>query len=127
MTEEQARLNQLSERAIGCAYKVGTALGRGFHEGVYENALAHELGKQALRYRQQDRVVVRYDGVIVGDFQLDLIVEDALVIEVKAVTDIAASHEAQLLNYLKAANLKLGLVVNFGGSSVQVRRKVNGF
>ena len=127
MTEEQMRLNELSERVIGCAYKVGSALGRGFLESVYQNALAHEFGKQSLQCRQQDRVVVRYDGIIVGDFQLDMIVENALVVEVKAVADITANHEAQLLNYLKAAKLTLGLVLNFGGASVQVRRKVNGF
>lgn len=75
----------------------------------------------------KERLVVRYDGVIVGDFQLDLLVEDAIVVEVKAVADIAANHEAQLLNYLKASNLQLGLVLNFGSASVQVRRKVNGF
>ena len=127
MTEEQIRRNELSERTIGCAYKVGSALGRGFLESVYQNALAHEFGKQSLQCRQQDRVVVRYDGIIVGDFQLDMIVENALVVEVKAVADITANHEAQLLNYLKVAKQTLGLVLNFGRASVQVRRKVNGF
>ena len=68
MTEEQMRLNELSERAIGCAYKVGSALGRGFLESVYENALAHEFGKQSLQCRQQDRVVVRYEASLSATF-----------------------------------------------------------
>ena len=127
MNEEQIRLNQLSEQAIGLAYKIGATLGCGFLEGVYENALVHELGKHCLRVRQQHQILVRYDGVIVGDFQADLVIEDALIIEVKAVREITSGHEAQLINYLKAANLKLGLILNFGANSVEVRRKVNGF
>ena len=72
MTEDQIRLNQLSERVIGCAYKVGSALGRGFIESVYENAVAHEFSSQSLRYRQQDRVVVRYEGSSSGTFSSTL-------------------------------------------------------
>ena len=127
MNHEQMQLNQLSERAIGLAYKIGAALGCGFVEGVYENALVHELTKAALKVRQQHQILVRYDGIIIGDFQADLIIEDALILEIKAVREISVGHEAQLLNYLKAANLRLGLVLNFGAPSVQIRRKVNGF
>ena len=127
MNEAQIYLNQLSERAIGLAYKIGASLGCGFVESVYENALVHELGKSSIKVRQQRQILVRYDGIIIGDFQADLIIEEALIIEVKAVREISLGHEAQLLNYLKSSKLRLGLVINLGTSAVQIRRKVNGF
>ena len=127
MTPEQRRLNQLSETVIGLSYKVANALGRGFVECVYENALAHELTKQSLRVKQQDRLVVKYDGIIGGDFRVDLVVEDQLLVEIKAVAELNKTHEGQLYNYLKASNLRLGLLLNFGSQSVQISRKVNGF
>ncbi len=127
VTPEQQRLDQISEAVIGLSYKVANALGRGFLEQVYENALVHELTKQQLRVKQQDRLLVRYDGVIVGDFRVDLVVEEALLVEVKAVAELSKTHAAQLQNYLKASQLRLGLLLNFGGTSVQITRRVNGF
>lgn len=127
VTPEQQRLNQISETVIGLSYKVANALGRGFVECVYENALAHELTKQRLGVRQQDRLIVKYDDVIVGDFRVDLVVEDLLLVEIKAVAELSKTHEGQLQNYLKASNLKLGLLLNFGAQSVQISRRVNGF
>jgi GxxExxY protein len=124
---DQAISNQISEKVIGSAFKVGTALGSGFLENVYENALLHELTKAGLKAKQQDRVVVKYDGLIVGDFLIDIVVEDFLILEIKAVRDISVAHHAQLLNYLKAARKCLGLILNFGGPSVQVVRKVHSF
>ena len=127
MTPEQQQLNQLSEQVIGLSYKVANALKCGFLEQVYENALVHEMTKLRLKVRQQDRLTVSYDGVIVGDFRVDLVVDDRLLIEIKAVSDISKTHEAQLLNYLKVSKLSLGLLINFGTSSVQISRKVNGY
>ena len=127
MNTEQQRLNTISEKIIGLAYKVSNTLGTGFLECVYENALAHELAVNGFRVRQQDRVLVRYDGVIVGDFRVDLDVDDAVLVEVKAVSEITRGHEGQLMNYLKASGIKLGLLLNFGTAKVQVNRKVNGF
>jgi GxxExxY protein len=74
-------------------------LGSGFLENVYENALLHELTKAGLKAKQQDRVVVKYDGLIVGDFLIDIMVEDFLILEIKAMRDISVAHHAQLLNY----------------------------
>jgi len=122
VTPEQQRLNQISETVIGLSYKVANALGRGFVECVYENALAHELTKERLGVRQQDRLIVKY-----GDFRVDLIVENQLLIEIKTVTELSKTHDAQLYNYLKASKLKLGLLLNFGAQSVQISRRVNGF
>lgn len=127
MTPEQQRLNQISQTVIGLSYKVANALGRGFLECEYENALAHELTKQRLHVKQQDRLIVKYEDVIVGDFRVDLVVDDQLLIEIKAVSELSKTHEGQLYNYLKASNLKLGLPLNFGEQSVQISRRVNGF
>ena len=101
MNTEQQRLNTISENIIGLAYKVANTLGTGFIESVYENALAHELAVQGFPVRQQDRVLVRYDGIIVGDFRVDLVVEDAVLVEIKAVSEMTRGHEGQLMNYLK--------------------------
>ena len=127
VTPEQQRLNQISETVIDLSYKVANALGRGFVECVYENALAHELTKQRLGVRQQDRLIVKYDDVIVGDFRVDLVVEDLLLVEIKAVAELSKTHEGQLQNYMKASKLRLGLLLNFGAQSVQISRKVNSF
>lgn len=127
MTPEQQQLNHVSEQVIGLSYKVANALGRGFLEQVYENAFVHELTKLRLKVRQQDRLTVSYDGVIVGDFRVDLVVGDHLLVEIKAVTELTRTHEAQLFNYLKASKLRLGLLLNFGAWSVQISRKVNDF
>ena len=127
VTPEQQRLNQISETVIGLSYKIANALGRGFVECVYENALVQELTKQCLCVKQQDRLIVKYDDVIVGDFRVDLVVEDQLLVEIKAVAELSRTHESQLYNYLKASKLKLGLLLNFGAPSVQISRQVNGF
>lgn len=127
LSNEQVRLNSLSEKVIGLSYKVYNKLGRGYVEKVYENALVHELIKQNIQLKQQAYVNVLYDGIIVGEFQPDLIVDNSLLVEIKAVSELSKTHEAQCFNYLLAASLKLGLILNFGATSVQVRRKVNGF
>lgn len=120
-----ADLNKISERIIGCVYTVSNALGSGYLESVYENALAIELGRQELEYQRQAEVSVRYDGHIVGSFVTDFIVEGCVVVELKAVSAIVAEHQAQLLNYLRCGNFQLGLLVNFGQSKVQVKRMVH--
>jgi GxxExxY protein len=112
----------LTERIIGCAYQVGNTLGPGFLEKVYENAFAHELRKSGLTAIQQHGIEVHYDGVLVGDFIADLLVEDAVLIELKAVKDLAEIHTAQCLNYLKATGKSVCLLINFGKAKIEVRR-----
>lgn len=119
-------LNGISERIIDCAQRVSNALGCGFLERVYENALAHELGKAGLAVAQQRRFVVVYDGVSVGDYIADLVVEDQVIVETKVVKVLEDIQMAQCLNDLKATGLKLGLVVNFATPRIAVRRVVNG-
>jgi GxxExxY protein len=120
------RLNGLTEAIIGCAFKVGNTLGSGFLEKVYENALAHELRKAGLRVEQQRPITVYYDGVPVGDFAADLLVEECVLVELKAIKAFDEVHMAQCLNYLKATGLKICLLLNFGAPKVQVKRVVHG-
>ena len=122
-----AEMDKLSERIIGCAYAVSNGLGAGFLEKVYENALAHELRKAGLRVEQQRPLRVQYDGVVVGEYAADLLVEDCILVELKAVKALDDIHLAQCLNYLKATGLSLCLLINFGKPSVDVKRVVNRF
>ena len=114
--------DDLTQIIIGCAYKVHNALGPGFLEKVYENALRIELEKLGLRVKQQEPVNVTYEGEIVGEYFADLWVDESVVIELKAIQTLAKVHEVQLVNYLTATGIPTGLLLNFG-SSVQVRRK----
>ncbi len=102
-------INHLTERVIGCAYAVSNALGSGFLEKVYENALAHEMRKQGLGVRQQERVEVAYDGVVVGDYVMDLLVDRRLVLELKAVKSIDQNQVVQTINYLRATGQSCGV------------------
>jgi len=123
----QSEMNELTEKVIGCAFAVSNALGCGFLEKVYENALAHELRKAGLKVEQQHGITVHYDGVAVGEYAADLLVDGALLVELKAVKDLDDIHLAQCLNYLKATNLRLCLLMNFGKPKLEVRRIANNF
>ncbi|MBM3250305.1 MAG: GxxExxY protein [Candidatus Omnitrophica bacterium] len=113
----------LTERIIACSYKVHSELGPGFNENIYHNALEVALKQQGLRYQTQGSFGVSYQGNDVGRFKLDLIVEDKIVVEVKALTgSVPTIFESQVLSYLKASGYKTGLLVNFGNRSCQVRR-----
>ena len=114
---------ELTERIIQGFYQVYRALGHGFLERVYENALAHELKKHALAVIQQHPIRVYYDGHEVGDYFADLLVDGKVIVEIKAVQNLAAEHEAQLLNYLKATDVEVGLLLNFGPKP-EIKRKV---
>ena len=118
-------LNALSERIIGCAFTVANGLGSGFLEKVYENALAHELRKAGLTVAQQQGVSVIYDDVIVGEYAADLLVEAAVVVELKAVRALDDVHQAQCMNYLRATGMHLCLLLNFGRPRVEIRRIVH--
>ncbi len=114
----------VTEKIIGCAYRVYNALGFGFLESVYENALLIELGKTDLEVEQQAPITVTYDDTIVGEFMADLVVEDCVIVELKSVRQLVKAHEAQLVNYLVATGNPVGLLINFGEKGVDVRRKV---
>ena len=113
----------LTATIIGCAMAVHRTLGPGFLESVYQNALAHELRKVGLGVECEKRIQVMYDGIAVGDFFADMLVSDRVLVENKAVQAIAPAHEVQLVNYLSATGIEVGLLFNFGASSLQYKRK----
>jgi len=120
-------MNELTEKIIGAAYRVANELGTGFMEKVYENALSYELKKTGLEVRQQYPVSVYYDSHIVGDYIADILVADAVIVELKTVKSLDAVHMAQCLNYLKATNLMVCLLINFGRERLEIKRIVNNF
>jgi len=122
---EEDRMNRLTETMIRCAFTVSNTLGCGFLEKVYENALAHELRKAGLKVEQQHGIAVYYDGVIVGEYAPDLLVDGVLLVELKAVKEVDHVHMAQCLNYLKATGLRLCLLMNFAKPRVDIRRVAN--
>ncbi len=118
----QKEMNELTEKVIRYAFTVSNTLGCGFLEKVYENALAHELRKAGLKTDQQHGITIHYDGVVVGEYAADLLVEDVLLVELKAVKELDDIHVAQCLNYLRATNLRLCLLMNFAKPKVEIRR-----
>jgi GxxExxY protein len=115
--------HELTGKIIGCAMKVHRALGPGFLESVYQNALLHELAKAGLRAEQKQELQVRYDGIVVGNFETDVLVESTVLLELKSVERLAKIHGVQLVNYLTATELDVGLLINFGGESLEFKRK----
>lgn len=113
------KYDDLTYRIIGAAMAVHSELGPGFIERVYENALCHELEKRGIRYHQQKRFRVMYDGVDVGDMIVDLLVENLVIVELKAAREPYTVTEAQVIGYLKASGLKRGLVINFNVRSLK--------
>jgi GxxExxY protein len=113
----------LTEKIIGSAYKVHSELGPGFNEGIYHNALKIALEENELKYQTEKSFNISFQGKHVGRLKLDLIVEDKVVVEVKALTgNIPTVFELQVLSFLKASGYKVGLLINFGNQSCQVRR-----
>ncbi|MBK9463000.1 MAG: GxxExxY protein [Sphingobacteriales bacterium] len=113
---------ELTKIIIGCAYTVHNTLGAGFLEKVYENALCLELKKQGLDAIQQLPIKVYYNNQIVGDYYADIMVNNIIILELKAVDILHPIHETQLVNYLNATRIDIGLLINFG-RSVEVKRK----
>jgi len=113
VNEPGEQLDALARQVIGVAIEVHRELGAGFLESVYENAMAIELEMQHIPFQRQAPVSLEYKGQSVGEARLDLLVDNALVVELKAVDSLAAIHHAQVINYLKATRYKLGLLINF--------------
>jgi len=114
---------ELTEKIIGCAMKVHSTLGPGFLESVYQKALAHELAKAGLKVECEKPITVHYDGVAVGDFSADMLVENQVMLELKANQALATGSEAQLVNYLTATGVEIGLLLNFGAERLEFKRK----
>ncbi|HSZ56018.1 MAG TPA: GxxExxY protein [Tepidisphaeraceae bacterium] len=121
MDTDEERLNRLTETIIGCAFRVHNVLGCGFAEKVYENALIHEIRKAGLVVAQQVPIEVWYDGVLVGKYFADVVVEGSVLVETKAVKNFDDAHTAQCLNYLAATQIPLCLLLNFS-RKVEIKR-----
>ena len=127
MRFKNPELDLITERIIKCVYKVSNTLGAGFLERVYENALIIELNKEGLKFQQQAPVEVLYDEQTVGLYYADILVEDKVIFELKTVRIFEDIHLAQCLNYLKATNLKVCLLINFAMPKVKIKRIVNNY
>jgi len=115
---------KVTETIIGCAYGVYNKMGFGFLESVYEKCLLIEMRKAGLDAELQKSIIVYYEGEVVGEFVADIIVNDAVIIELKSVRRIVRAHEVQLVKYLVATGKPVGLILNFGERKVEIKRKV---
>lgn len=118
-------VNEITEKIIGASFEVSNHLGCGFLEKVYENALSMELRRNNILVENQKQISVFYKNCNVGDYIADLFVENKVIVELKSIKQITEIHEAQLMNYLKATKMKVGLLINFGSPKVQIKRMVN--
>jgi len=120
---ENPKYKSLTEKIIGVFYEVYNKLGYGFLEKGYEHAMVLECEKEGIPVVSQAPIRVAYDGKVIGENFADLLVDGKVIVEIKALNGLAPEHEAQVLNYLKATNIELGLLLNFGPKP-QVKRKV---
>jgi GxxExxY protein len=121
--EETSERYDLAGKVIGLGMKVHSNLGSGFLESVYKNALALDLGRAGLKVEAEKAISVFYQDELVGAFVADLLVDDTLVVEIKAIQTLAKTHEVQLVNYLTATGLNEGLLLNFGAERLEFKKK----
>ena len=114
---------ELTHKIIGCAYTVFNKLGFGFLESVYRRSLVIELSKAGIKVEEEKPLKVFYGDKIVGDFYLDLYINEDVVVELKSIQSLNKEHEVQLVNYLNGLKKDIGLLINFGPSGVDVKRK----
>ena len=114
----------IPEQIIGCAYRVYNTMGFGFLESVYEKCMMIELARAGRQASAQQPITVHYEGEVVGEFVADLVVENQIIVELKSVRRIVQAHEIQLVNYLVATGVDVGLILNFAEQKVEVKRKL---
>ena len=117
--KNRLELDELTSKIIACVYTVANTIGAGFLEKVYENALALELKKSGLTVQQQSAMQVVYKNVVVGEYSADILVNNHVILELKAISGLDNNHQAQCMNYLKATNLHVCLLINFGKPKVE--------
>jgi len=115
--------DQLITEIIECAKRIRRQLGLGFLEKVYKNAMVVELRKLKLNFETEKLIQVLYDGIVVGEYRTDIIVEGKLILELKATQDLSIANEVQLVNYLTSTQIDDGLLINFGADKLQFKRK----
>ena len=119
--------SRLSDRVIGCAQNVSRELGAGFFEKVYENALCVEFRRAGIPFRRQQRYSITYKKEYIGYYVADLVIDNRLLLELKALPGFSKEHDAQVMNYLRASGLSVGLLLNFGVAKLGIRRVVWGY
>ena len=125
MIKEEYKHSELTEKIIGCAMKVHSTLGNGFQEVIYQRSLALEMETQGLGFARELEMPIYYNGVGVGSRRADFLVENKVMVEIKALTQLENVHLAQALNYLEAYKIEIGLLINFGNTKLQFRRLTN--
>jgi len=121
-TEGKYPYSKITEKIIKCVIEVHKTLGPDFVENIYENALVYEMKQEKLRVEEQKLVSVLYKGVKVGEHRLDLLVENAVIVENKVVKEFNEIHQAQILSYLRATDRRIGLLINFAKTRIEVKR-----
>lgn len=125
MENKEYKYSDITKKIIGCAMKVHSQLGNGFPELIYQRSLSIELKKSDLKFQQELEQPVYYNDCIVGARKVDFLVDGKILVELKAKSELTDAHFSQILNYLSAYNLEIGLLINFGEKSLKVRRFVN--
>jgi len=125
MEINKADTDKLTHKIIGCAMKVHTILGNGFQEVIYQRALAIEFEKHGLRFNREMEMPIYYECINIGTRRVDFFVEDKVMVEIKALVKLEAVHKAQAINYCEAYNIADGLLINFGGLSLEFNRVYN--
>ncbi len=123
--KEKVVFRELSYRVMEAVFEVHNTLGPGFLENVYEEALAYELEARNIPFKRQRTIQIRYKGKVIGTHRLDLLVDDKIVLELKAVSSLNNFFKQQTLSYLRATNMRLGILINFGRPRVEYSRIVN--
>ncbi|TKJ42421.1 GxxExxY protein [candidate division LCP-89 bacterium B3_LCP] len=122
MVDDTYKYSDITEKIIGCALKVHNALGNGFQEVIYQRSLAIALNKAGLKYHRELEIPVFFEDCNVGVRRADFLVEDKVLVELKAISELGKIHESQIINYLKAYKIEVGLLINFGEKSLKFRR-----
>ncbi|MBF0609075.1 MAG: GxxExxY protein [Magnetococcales bacterium] len=116
---------EITEKVIGCALKVHTIMGNGFQEVIYQRCMEIEMLKQGIPFQRELEMSIFYEGEMVGTRRVDFLVADLIMVELKAIIEMEKVHMAQAINYLEAYNLEIGLLINFGGRSLEFKRLYN--
>jgi GxxExxY protein len=124
VNDEEYKHSDITHKIIGAAMKVHSTLGSGFQEVIYQRALAIEMPKQGLSFQRELEMQIYYDGIEIGTRRVDFLVEDKVMVEIKALTQLESVHLAQVINYLEAYQLEIGLLLNFGAKSLEYRRLI---
>ncbi len=124
MIKEEYKYSDITERIIGCAMKVHNTLGNGFQEVIYQRALAIEFEKAKLLFTRELEMPIYYEQVDIGTRRVDFLVDEKIMVEIKAITVLDKVHLAQALNYLEAYKLEIGLLINFGNTRLEFKRLI---